>query len=750
MLFLFTLAAFLAAALLFLVQPLMGKALLPHAGGSPSVWTTCMLFFQAALLAGYGLSHVVTQKLRPVAQVAAFGTLLVAAVLVSLRSAPLREAATAQPEARVLLSLAMSVGVPFVALSMVSPLLQRWFSTTGHRRARDPYFLSIASNAGSVFGLLAYPLAMERYLASSSQWQVWVGALVLAGVLLTCAGVAAIRRRSEHGDSPGTVQAEPPPSEPDAALTPGRRLHWLLLAMVPSSLMLGVTLHISTDIAAVPLLWALPLLLYLFSFMIAFAGPRFGTARLWGRVLPLVVLPLAATILLRARSPAIVLIVMHLLVLLVAATMCHRRMAELRPHPARLTEFYLFMSLGGVLGGLFSALIAPRVFSTVLEYPLMLAAACALRPQMSEDWKGVAKRAVLEVVMIASCVAIAWTAPRVADRWLPDGIAHHTMYHGLIAVGAPMLCLSLLLLAGGSARFAAALAAVLSIATYASPFGEVLARERTFFGVHLVTRQGAVHRLLHGTTLHGIQIRSDDPDLAPLRNVPGTYYHHSGPIGEIISELRMQGRFKRAGFVGLGAGTMAAYAQPGTHTTFFEIDPAVARFAQDAPLFSFVSDARARGAVVDIVLGDGRLSLANEPDGEFDLIAIDAFSSDAIPVHLITREAVAMFMSKCNGRGVLAFHVSNRSFDLPPVLFAIANDLGLKVAYRNDNIVSRTELTEGKATSDWVVLAREWEDLGPIAHSTLWQRPAPHANTPQDPLLWTDDRSDVLRVFTGW
>jgi hypothetical protein len=470
-------------------------------------------------------------------------------------------------------------------------------------------------------------------------------------------------------------------------------------------------------------------------------------------VLPILVLPLVASILLRARAPVIVLIVLHLSVLLIAATTCHRRLGELRPHPSRLTEFYLFISLGGVLGGLFSAVIAPRVFSTVLEYPLMLAAACALRPQVVQDWKrwgGVSRWTLVEVGAVAACVVAAWAGPEAARVLVPG---EHAMPANVVGVGVPMVLLSLLPLAGGSARFAAAVVAVLAVAAYASPFGAVVARERTFFGVHLVTRQGPVHRLLHGTTMHGLQVAPNetDPDYTRLRTVPGTYYHRTGPVGEVIAELRRRDRFHRAGFIGLGAGTMAAYAEPGTHVTFYEIDPAVARFAQDPALFTFITDARTRGATVDIVLGDGRLSLAQESTGAFDLIAVDAFSSDAIPVHLITREAVEQFFGKTTDHGLLAFHVSNRSFDLPPVLFAIAHDLGLKVAHRSDNVVSRAEAGEGKAASDWVVLARSWDDLGSLARSTLWQRPAPPRDTTRhDPLLWTDDRSDVLRVFTGW
>ncbi|MFO0830750.1 MAG: hypothetical protein U0637_02790 [Phycisphaerales bacterium] len=741
MLPLFALAAFLSAALLFLVQPMMGKALLPRAGGSPAVWTTCMLFFQAALLAGYGLSHVVTRRLRPAAQVAVFGVLLGVAVLLSVRPQAMRAVGDHAPQLWVLLTLAVSAGFPFVVVSMVSPLLQRWFSISGHLRAVDPYFLSVASNAGSAVGLLAYPLVMERWLGGAGQWRAWVVGLAGVAVLLVLAGARAVRARGASGGRE-VVDVECG----GGPVTLRRRLHWLVLAMVPSSLMLGVTLHISTDIAAVPLLWVGPLLLYLVSFMLAFAGPWAGSSRRWGRLLPVLVLPLVASILLRARSPVAVLILVHMVVLLAAATMCHRRLAELRPHPSRLTEFYLFMSLGGVLGGLFSAVVAPNLFSTVVEYPLMLAAACVLRPQVVEDWRGVSRWVVPGALACCACVLAAWSAPWVAARWIPEGSAHAATIRSVVGVGVPMVLLSLLPLAGGSLRFAGAVGAVLVVGAYASPYGAVLARERTFFGVHTVVGSGSIHRMLHGTTLHGVQVISDDPALAPLRGVPGTYYHRSGPIGDVIGELRRMDRFHRAGFVGLGAGTMAAYGEAGTHITFYEIDGAVARFAQDPSLFTFVTDARGRGARVDVVLGDGRLGLGAEADGTFDVIAVDAFSSDAIPVHLITREAVGLFLQKTGAHGVVAFHVSNRSFELAPVLVAAAGDLGLRVAVRNDTLVSTQDAMEGKAESEWVILARDWADMGSIARSALWERPTATPDMPR----WTDDRSDVLRVFTGW
>jgi spermidine synthase len=739
---LFSVTAFLSAALLFLVQPMLGKALLPRAGGSPAVWTTCMLFFQAALLAGYACAHAVARRIPPRAQTWVVGAALAVALAFSWRPRVLVEVEARTPVLALLLTLGASIGVVFVGVSTLSPTLQRWFASSGHRRSADPYFLSIASNAGSAVGLLAYPLVFERTLASGGQWRAWTVLLGVLILLVVACGATAARRSAP---TPGAEQ----PADADTP-TARTRLHWIALAFAPSSLVLGATQHISTDIAAVPLLWVLPLLLYLVSFMLAFAGGWAGSSVLWGRVLPIVLLPLAAALLIRARTPAVLIISLHMVVLLVASTMCHRRLAELRPHPSRLTEFYLLLAAGGVLGGVCNALVAPQVFDRVYEYPIALACAVLLRPQIVTDWRNGAGRprtwAVWGALGAIACATVAFAAPRAAER---AGLEDWTLK--AVSAGVPCLLLGLLLLGGGSTRFSVALLGVLLISTWEGVEGRVLARSRTFFGVHQVVRSGTGrwHMLMHGTTLHGVQVAPTSDDHATLRETPTTYYHRSGPIGDVIAMLKKEDRFKHAAFIGLGGGTMAAYAEPGSIVKFFEIDPAVIRFAQDERLLTYVADARARGADIDIIEGDGRLSLAREEDGAFDLVAIDAFSSDAIPVHLMTLEAARMYLSKTNEHGVVAFHVSNRSFHLAPVLVRIAHELGLVVAVRNDALITSHQRMEAKSESDWVVLARRWEDLGDLAKATTWDRPWRLKQPPDGP-LWTDDRSDVLNVFTGW
>lgn len=699
---LYALAAFLAASLLFLVQPMVAQRLLPIVGGTPQVWTVCMLFFQAVLLVGYLYAHVATTRLSPRAQ-AAVHVIVVALAGVSLPialPAVLAMPASDAPVFWLLGVLAVMVGLPFFAVSSMGPTLQRWFSQTSHAEAGDPYFLYAASNAGSAVGLLAYPVVLQRVATLGEQSLVWtIGYAALAAVVIAC-GLAMLRR--------------PAPNRPDGTapehetITWRRRAWWVFLAFVPSSLMLGVTQHVTTDVAAVPMLWVVPLLLYLVTMTMAFSR-RFGvSARRTGAVLPVLGVALGVLLVMNYRGSMMLSLCVHGAFFVVAALLCHQRLADDRPSAARLTEYFLLVSLGGVLGGIFNGLAAPLLFDRLIEYPIAIGLAMLACPGL-----GAALR----------------------DRRLPAAGAHAGLAVGVLTAA----CASLYLARGGV----------------------VLLTERTLFGSHQVVAQdrpkfanaGGWHRLAHGTTVHGVQARFD---LAPtpadprerayvqyLRGVPTTYFHPTGPLGDAFRLAQRDGPVT-VGVIGLGAGTMAAYARPGDTMMFFEIDPAVIRIAHEPAYFTYISDAVSRGARVGTVVGDGRLTIAGRPPGEaFDLFIIDAFTSDAIPVHLLTLEAFRdVYLPRLREHGVIAINVSNRHLDLQPVLASIAHELGLASYGRVDRCLPEQK-AEAKEDSIWVAMARVPADLGVIVSSPGWARLKPDTRRP-----WTDDFSDILSVFS--
>ena len=528
------------------------------------------------------------------------------------------------------------------------------------------------------------------------------------------------------------------------------RLLWIVLALVPSALLLGVTQHLATDVVSAPLLWVLPLSLYLATFIAAFSTLRhaqdrpersrgatkgFGSAERWGTVAPVAVLIVLVLSLAEVRYPILLIALAHLVLFTILAMLCHTRLAELRPDPAHLTKYFVCISFGGVLGGAFAALVAPAVSSSILEYPLAIAAALLLRPQSARADR-----------MAESPVARwAWRAGAVvlfaAGYWCVSALnesANVNLPHGLIRASLAIPALAMLFTPRTSLLFAGAAAGLLVGAGVVRTGGDVLYRERTFFGVHQVTSQqnGDWHVLTHGTTTHGLQAFR-----GKLRVLPTAYYHPSGPIGDVIFTLSGDGRFRDVGVVGLGAGALAGYAGNGVRMEFFEVDEAVIRIAENPNYFTYLADARARtGATVRTNAMDGRLGLHATPEASYDLIVIDAFSSDAIPTHLMTREAVAMYASRLKSRGVLAFHVSNRFFDLAPVLARIANDLGFVSYTRNDKDVPPERAAEAKRPSVWVVIARNDQDLGQLARSTPRWVKASGAGV----RLWTDDYTNVL------
>ena len=723
-----TLAVFIAtvftgAWLVFWIQPLAGKIVLPVLGGSPAVWTTALAFFQAALLGGYAYAHALARWLGLRAQVVAhLGCLALAGLALPVATSTAWPADVAAPVPWLLGFLAGTVGAPFVVASATAPLAQRWFAETGHRHAADPYFLYAASNVGSIAVLLAYPFAIEPLLGVRAQAAAWAWGFAVLAVGVAGCGVAAALRRG----GPVAVSDPVPRPRPHPAGSTGReRLAWLAYSAVPSCLLLGVTGHLSTDIASGPLLWAAPLALYLLSFVNAFArrpliphGPA-CRAMAWALVLLVVVLPW--------RGAAAVFLPLHLAVFFVVATACHLELARRRPEPARLTEFYLFVALGGLLGGAGVALVAPAVFDAVLEYPLGLVLAAALlpasraarrMPQVSD-----AVVAVLVLAVVYGGVSLsAWLG------WPQPLIAVAGVYAALAA-----LVLSRQIRPLGFALGIAAFAAIAVVPPWPDD-ADGLWRGRSFFGVyHVEESADAGRRVRHGTTIHGGQILDADGRLLPT-----AYYTHASPVADALRVARARHERLSVGVVGLGTGALAHYRRDGDAWRYFEIDPLVAWLAVDSGYFGMLD---AYDPQPSIILGDARLALAEEADDTFDVLVLDAFSSDAVPTHMLTREAVALYLQKIRPGGIAVLHVSNRYLDLASVVAAVALDIGCPAVFGTRSTSELQETDAAAAGSAWAAIARDpaaFEGLAPY-----W-RPFEAADAGP---LWRDDHASLVPVI---
>lgn len=706
-LLLFSLTVFTGATLLFVLQLVFARLVLPLLGGAPAVWNTAMVFYQGLLLAGYGYAHLLSSRLQPKAQVMVHAGVLVAAFgfLPFAVPAGWDVPAGQSPVPWLLGVLAVGVGLPFFAVSATSPLLQKWFAASGHPAAGDPYFLYAASNAGSLLGLLGYPLLVEPNSALGWQCSAWAAAFAGFVLLSVACGGKVWRARPAGTDA-----------EASAPLTRGRVLRWILCAAVASSLMLSVTAYISSEIAAVPLLWSLPLALYLTSFIVVFSR-RPPIPHVWmKRALPVMLVAVAMVLASGATTPIVLLAGLHLAGFFVVSLVCHGELARDRPGVGQLTQFYLSMSLGGVLGGAFNALLAPLLFDRVAEYPLMLVAAA---------WLGLPRDRGVQWADFATPVGLAVLAGLMSTVVPPDvpGSIRSFAVFGLPLLGC-------FLMSGRGPRFALGLAAVMAISQLTPEHGmTTLARERSFFGVHRVATDGKFHLLFHGKTVHGMQ--SLDPAVC---REPLGYYHREGPLGEVFAELEGP-----VAAVGLGAGAVAAYGKRGQEFTFYEIDPVVTRLASDPRHFRYLADSPARIAVVT---GDARLMLGKAPDGHYGLILLDAYSSDSIPVHLLTREAIQLYLSKLAPGGRIALHISNLHMDLRPVVAGLGRDAGLACVFREDDVTAE-EMADGKASSRWVVMARSEAELGPAGKSRHWQVP----DADPEGRVWTDDYSSVLPLL---
>ena len=736
MLLLFAAAIFVSSTLVFLVQPMFARMVLPTMGGSPAVWNTAMLFYQGVLLLAYGYAHLMSRWLGSRRLVLVHSALLLLPLLVLPIAVPegWDSPGSHEPSLWLLALFAWAIFLPFFVVSTTSPLLQRWFSTVGHRDSGDPYFLYVAGNAGSMAALLAYPLILEPAATTVAQGWVWTAGYG-AFVLLLWACAAAVRKR---GSRPEPAAREEKPAGTAGAPVPAppgwRSIGlWVALAFVPSSHMLSVTTYISTDVAAAPLLWVIPLSLYLLSFILVFGRRTTRLVPWFNRAFPVAAVAIVMVLGMGSTKPMGLMVFLHLAVFFVVAMTCHGRLAAARPHPAHLTGFYLWMAVGGALGGLFNALAAPMLFTSVAEYPIALVLAVLLhvrRPEAEQEkaaghlpmildlvFPAVLGGITLALIAAVASVGLAATAPGL-----------------VVCFGLPVF--ASYFFSARRVRFALALGIILAASAFYGQKEELLHVERTFYGIHRVSRnpESGRHLLAHGRTLHGQQSPEDG-----LRRIPQAYYHPSGPIGEVFHVYREKPGLRVAA-VGLGAGALAAYAQPKQEWTFFELDPAVARIASDPRYFTYLQDARTN---IEIRVGDARLELESAGGESFDLIILDAYTSDAIPVHLATREALQVYLSRLSPRGLLAFHVSNQHLNLAPVIGNLARDAGLVCLYRHDQRVTEEQAVQGKEESQWMVLSRYRSDVDGLLALGRWRIERGDSSL----RVWTDDYSSILQVL---
>ena len=748
---LYAVVVFAAAWLVFWVQPLSVRGVLPVLGGSPAVWNTAMVFFQAALLGGYALAHLLARRATPAGQLIVLGVLwagvALAAPVGELRLFGETPPAGLPPALWLLGTLAGALGLAFVAVSSLTPLVQSWLARAGTGAASaDPYFLYAASNAGSAGALVAFPFLLEPFLGLDRQAWLWsAAALALAPflfVLWRAAGAGdADVRAAATGDaaasgaavaSTGDTAAAPRPraaAGPTVALAHPMRI--LALSAIPSALLLAVTRYLTTDVAAVPLLWIVPLALYLGTFVHAFARraliPQWLLARLVAPAL------IALVVLYLVNRTVLVFGVAHLLVFVLAALYCHGALARLRPPAADLTRFYLLVSTGGLVGGMLVALVAPVVFTDVYEYPIALALVAALLPAR----RVALRRGHYIAVAVALGVVVAGLAT-VLDGARGDGNELPPLVFGaclvLVALAAP----ALLILRARPALLAGALLAVFLVPSLVARHGgdALVAQERTFFGVYRIVESEGLRSFYHGTTLHGAERRHPDGTVDSRI----TYYGAGTPYAELLASLGRRPDPLVLGIAGLGTGSLACFAREGDEVRIYEIDPAVVRLAREhfAALRSCAPDAF-------IGVGDARLLLARE-EAALDFLALDAFTSDAIPVHLLTLEAFRGYLQVLAPEGVLAVHISNRHIDLEPVVAAIAARTGL--AGRIKRYSASEALTKSRAStsSHLVVLARDEATLGALDLDAGWVP----LGAPDRVRAWTDDYTSIVPLLRWW
>ena len=728
---LFAVTVFASAALVFLVEPMVAKLVLPLLGGSSSVWNTSLAFFQTALLLGYAYAHALQRVKSLKAQALIHcGALVLAAVVLPLRiNEVFGPPSSVHPNLWLLGVLMASIGAPFAVLSATAPLTQAWHARTlGALEGKEPYALYAASNLGSLLALLAYPLIVEPTLTVHFQTGAW--SAIYAAFVVLMAALAFLVQRAGSAPAPAVAA---PVAKP---VTWADRLAWIALAAIPSSLMLGVTTYITTDVASAPFLWVIPLALYLTTFIIAFQTKPAISPRVT-LLLQAIALCLCVPLLPYRTAFFLLQLTVHLGAFFLTALMCHQALVAKRPDPARLTEFYLWMSFGGVVGGGFNAFLAPVLFNNVWEYPLALALCCLARP-----WGG--RRVSREewVILAFGLVGVAmipiiqkFVAPHMYLTPVIGSLTQVDLMEMVIQLNLGVATIAAFLLRTRGLLMFGMIALLSLSANKAADEVNTTQTWRSFFGVlrqsqTTILPLGEVKMLAHGTTLHGGQA------VAPVFAChPLVYYATTTPIGQVFDAVQREHPTVRIGAVGLGTGSVASYTRPGDHLTFFEIDPLVIKISTDPSHFSYTT--RCAKGTVDYVLGDARLTVARQPKDAFDILLIDAFSSDAVPAHLLTVEAVRGYLTHLKPDGVLILHLSNRNLDLKGPAQAVAKAAG-GVALMQDYEPLPEDAANWASAEDALIIGRSQLGLARFIVDPRWK---PAATTVRP---WTDDYTNLF------
>ncbi|MEY2665968.1 MAG: hypothetical protein RLZZ384_139 [Pseudomonadota bacterium] len=717
---------------MFVLQPLFGKLLLPLLGGTPAVWNSCMVFYQSLLFLGYLYAHLIASRLHAHHQVIVHLSVIALSLLALPIALPdnLIPPTQSNPTFWIFSTLALAIGLPFFILSTTSPLMQKWFSNIGHKNSADPYFLYAASNTGSLVSLLSYPFLIEPNWGLSAQQADWSMGYFGLCIFIALCGVAQWKNSQapQASESPLTTTMQAP------VLSWKTKLYWGALAFVPSSLLLGLTNFISTDIASVPLLWIIPLTVYLLSFVIVFSRWNDKSHGWLIKLQPLFFIPFVAYAFINpADLPYWAYLGFHVIAFFFAVMVCHGELAAQRPHSAHLTTYYLIMSFAGMLGGMFNTFLAPFVFNGIYEYPLMIIAALLLRPSAAKlNSKEIAMQLIDPLLLLGIGAGIYFSVTNLIGYF--DGIV----------ISLIILTIAVYFMRKRVVAYAGLIGVIISAAmSLHHAESHTLMQERTFFGVMAVresiltdenNQPETYHELFHGTTKHGAQRLIASESKTPL-----TYYSRPSPMGQLFKTFDQVNENWNIGVVGLGAGALACYAKPSQTWTLYEIDPLVVDIAKNTAYFTYLSQC-APNAVSEV--GDARLSLQNKPDGSFDLLMMDAFSSDAVPTHLLTKEAIELYFKKLKPNGILAFHITNRHLLLKKVVSIHAEQMHLAALINEFKPQTDAPLI---VATDWVVLAKNSDTLKPLQTSQIgsWQKMPLYFDMP----AWTDDFTNIVSIW---